>query len=115
MLSALLLLIISTRQTLLDIYPRPGHSYIGSAVLGLHMPVWSVVIAVAILLAFAIKLTVLGGEGLRDRQTSPALGRVAQGLSLYVVAICLINLGSVIVQCGADACHTTEYRLLSGS
>jgi len=78
MLSALLLLIISTRQTLLDIYPRPGHSYIGSAVLGLHMPVWSVVIAVAILLAFAIKLTVLGGEGLRDRQTSPALGRVAQ-------------------------------------
>jgi hypothetical protein len=40
--------------------------------------VWSVVIAVAILLAFAIKLTVLGGEGLRDRQTSPALGRVAQ-------------------------------------
>ena len=115
MLSALLLLIISTRQTLLDIYPRPGHSYIGSAVLGLHMPVWSIVIAVAILLAFAIKLTVLGGEGLRDRQTSPALGRVAQGLSLYVVAICLINLGSVIVQCGADACHTTEYRLLSGS
>jgi len=78
MLSALLLLIISTRQTLLDIYPRPGHIYIGSAVLGLHMPVWSVVIAVAILLAFAIKLTVLGGEGLRDRQTSPALGRVAQ-------------------------------------
>ena len=114
MLFALLLLILSARQTLLDIYPRPGHSYIGSAVLGLHMPVWSVVIAVVILLAFAIKLAVLGGEQLRDRPPSPALGRLARLLSLYVIAICLINLGSVIVQCGADACHTTEYRLLHG-
>ncbi len=56
MLFALVLLIISVRQTLLDIAPRPGHSYIGSAVLGLHMPVWSVIIAAAILFAFAIKL-----------------------------------------------------------
>ena len=48
MLFAILLLIVSARQTLIDIYPRPGHSYIGSAVFGLHMPVWSIVIAVAI-------------------------------------------------------------------
>ena len=115
MLFALLLLIVSMRQTLLDIYPRPGHGYIGSAVLGLHMPVWSVVIAVVILLAFAIKLAILGGEQLRDRPPSPALGRLARLLSLYVIAICLINLGSVLVQCGADACHTTEYRLLGKS
>jgi disulfide bond formation protein DsbB len=115
MLFALLLLVVSARQTLLDIYPRPGHSYIGSAVLGLHMPVWSVVIAVAILLAFAIKLAVLGGEHLRDRQPSPMLGRVARLLSLFVIAICLINLGSVLLQCGAAACHTSEYRLLSSS
>jgi hypothetical protein len=27
----------------------------------------------------------------------------------------LINLGSVILQCGMDACHTSGYRLLSGS
>ena len=66
LLFALFLLIVSVRQTLLDIYPRPGHSYIGTAVFGLHMPVWSVLIALAILLAFAIKLTVLGGERLRD-------------------------------------------------
>ncbi len=37
---AVLMLIIAVRQTLLDIYPRPGHAYIGSAILGLHMPVW---------------------------------------------------------------------------
>jgi disulfide bond formation protein DsbB len=114
MLFALLLLIISARQTLLDIYPRPGHSYIGSAILGLHMPVWSVVIAAAILTAFAIKFAVLGGDDLRDSQPSPTLGRLARLLSLYVVAICLINFASVIVQCGAGACHTSGYRLLGG-
>ena len=114
LLFALLLLIISVRQTLLDIYPRPGHSYIGSAILGLHMPVWSVVIATAILLAFAIKFAIVGDGHLRDPQPSPALGRLARLLSLYVIAICLINLVSVILQCGADACHTSGYRLLSG-
>jgi hypothetical protein len=108
-------MIVSVRQTLLDIYPRPGHSYIGSAVLGLHMPVWSVIIAAAILLAFAIKLAVLGGEQLHDLQPSPTLGRVARLLSLYVIAICLINFGSVILQCGAGACQTSGYKLLSGS
>src|SRR5579872_2739172 len=40
-LFAILLLIISVRQTLLDLFPRPGHAYVGSAVFGLHMPVWS--------------------------------------------------------------------------
>ena len=114
MLFALFLLIVSARQTLLDIYPRPGHSYIGSAVLGLHMPVWSVVIAVAILLAFAIKLAVLGGDDLRNLQRSPALGRLARLLSLYMIAIGLINFASVILQCGVDACHTSGYRLLGG-
>ena len=96
LLFALLLLILSARQTLLDISPRPGHSYVGSAILGLHMPVWSVVIAVAILLAFAIKFAVLG-DGRRDPQPSPALGRLARLLSLYVIAICLVNFASVLV------------------
>jgi disulfide bond formation protein DsbB len=114
MLFALFLLIVSVRQTLLDIYPRPGHSYTGSAVLGLHMPVWSVVIAVAILAAYAIKFAVLG-EPLSDPEPSPGLNRIARLLSLYVIAICLINFGSVILQCGAGACHTSGYRLLSGS
>jgi disulfide bond formation protein DsbB len=114
MLFALFLLIVSARQTLLDIYPRPGHSYIGGAILGLHMPIWSVVIAMAILTAFAIKLAVLGGEDLRDIQPSPVLARIARLLVLYMVAIGLINFASVVVQCGLDACHTSGYRLLGG-
>jgi disulfide bond formation protein DsbB len=113
MLFALFLLIVASRQTLIDIYPRPGHDYIGSAVFGLHMPVWSIVIAVTILLAFAAKFAVLGDPA-RDPQPSPILGRLARLLSLYVIALCLINFASVIVQCGADACHTSEYKLLSG-
>jgi disulfide bond formation protein DsbB len=115
MLFALFLLIVSVRQTLLDIYPRPGHSYIGGAIFGLHMPVWSVVIAFAILFAFAVKFAVLGGEDLRDRRPVPALERLGRLLSLYVIAIALINFASVLVQCGVDACHTYGYRLLSGS
>jgi disulfide bond formation protein DsbB len=115
MLFAFFLLIVSVRQTLLDIYPRPGHGYIGSTVLGLHMPVWSVLIAAAILLAFAINLAVLDDERLRDPHPSLILSRLAWLLSLYVIAICLINFASVIVQCGAGACHTTEYKMLSGS
>lgn len=112
LLFALFLLIVSVRQTLLDIYPRPGHSYIGSAVLGLHMPVWSVLIALAILLAFAIKLTILGGEDLRSRPSAPALQKAGGALGLYVIALCTINFVSVVLQCGFGECHTFGYKLL---
>jgi hypothetical protein len=55
-------LIVAVRQTLLDIYPRPGHEYIGTAIFGLHMPVWSVVIALCLLIAYAVKLAAIGGN-----------------------------------------------------
>jgi hypothetical protein len=103
------------RQTLLDIYPRPGHEYIGTAVLGLHMPVWSILIAVAILTGYALKLTVLGDD---DRLEHTQIARfswlsgIAQLLSLYVVVLCAINFGSVILQCGLGECHTDGYALL---
>lgn len=112
MLFALFLLIVSVRQTLLDIYPRPGHAYIGSAIFNIHMPVWSVLIAVAILLAFAIKIAVLGGDNLRDDEKPELMSRAQSLLSYYVIALCAINFVSVVLQCGVDACHTTGYRLL---
>jgi disulfide bond formation protein DsbB len=115
LLFALLLLLVSVRQTLLDIYPRPGHAYIGSAVLGLHMPVWSVIISFAILTAYALKLAVVGAEEtLRDvRATAfPWLSRIAGGLGLLVIALCLINFVSVILQCGLGECHTEGYKML---
>lgn len=115
LLFAIFLLVVSVRQTLLDIYPRPGHEYIGTAVLGLHMPVWSILIAVAILTGYALKLTVLGDD---DRLEHSRIARIswlsgiAQALSLYVVGLCVINFGSVIVQCGLGECHTDGYALL---
>src|SRR5689334_19360618 len=113
LLFSVLLLVVSVRQTLLDIYPRPGHEYIGSAVLGLHMPVWSILIALALITAFALKLCVIGTEeGTRPPERTSLFGRLSTVLSLYVIAIALVNFGSVVVQCGLSECHTTGYALL---
>jgi disulfide bond formation protein DsbB len=115
LLFAIVLLVVSVRQSLLDIYPRPGHEYIGSAIFGIHMPVWSIIIALTLLTAYAIKLAILGGdEYLREADLSefPAIRRIADVLSIYVIAICLINLVSVVLQCGFGECHTFGYKLL---
>ena len=111
---AVLLLVISVRQTLLDLFPRPGHAYVGSAVFGLHMPVWSVLIAVALLLGFAARLALFGAPRAAPDKL-PAVGGLTRALAAYVLLICAINAASVIVQCGAGQCHTTEYALLSAS
>jgi disulfide bond formation protein DsbB len=107
---ALLLLAVAVRQTLLDIAPRPGHAYIGSAVLGLHMPVWSVLIGFALLLAFAVKLALLGGDA--PPRAAPAMAVAARWLGGYLLAVAAVNLVSVVVQCGFGQCHTMGYRLL---
>jgi disulfide bond formation protein DsbB len=113
LLFSVFLLVVAVRQTLLDIYPRPGHEYVGSAVLGLHMPVWSIVIALVLITAFAVKLCVIGTEqGAKPFVPTSLLGRLATLLSLYVIATALVNLGSVVVQCGLSQCHTTGYALL---
>jgi disulfide bond formation protein DsbB len=116
MLFAIFLLIVSVRQTLLDIYPRPGHQYIGSAVFGIHMPVWSILIALAVLIAFALKLLILGGADRLNRtrvESFPAIAGAARILSLYVIALCVINLVSATLQCGLGECHTFNYKLLN--
>jgi disulfide bond formation protein DsbB len=113
---AVFLLVISVRQTLLDLFPRPGHDYVGSAVFGIHLPVWSVIIAIALLLGFAVRLALFGGAR-NAADTERNLPRaIVRLLVLYVIAICAINFLSVVAQCGLDQCHTFGYRLLhSGS
>jgi disulfide bond formation protein DsbB len=108
---AVLLLIVSVRQTLLDLFPRPGHEYVGSAIFGIHLPVWSVIIAVALLLGFAVRLALFGGRcGATDADRHLPRA-IIQALAIYVVAICAVNFLSVIAQCGLDQCHTFGYRL----
>ncbi len=109
---AILLLVISVRQTLLDLFSRPGHEYVGSAVFGVHMPVWSVFIAVALLLGFAIRFALFGAPRSGPEPAGSPITRMAHGLFIYVAVICAINFVSVIVQCGIDQCHTTGYQLL---
>ncbi|MCX8252593.1 Disulfide bond formation protein DsbB [Beijerinckiaceae bacterium RH AL1] len=108
----LVLLIVSIRHTLLNIVARPGHAYPGSAVLGVHMPVWSVIIALAVLLTLAATLAAFDPARLDATPSSPVLQRIGNVAALYVIALCLINLVSVILQCGLGACHTTGYALL---
>ncbi len=112
---SLLLLIVATRQTLLDIYPRPGHAYVGSAVFGLHMPVWSILIALALLGAYAIKMAIIGGDEFLQRsdpRSFPVINTIAGFLSVFVIVLLAINFGSAILQCGLGECHTYEYKLL---
>ncbi|UNM97125.1 disulfide bond formation protein B [Ignatzschineria rhizosphaerae] len=112
---SLLLLIISVRQTLLDIYPRPGHEYIGSAVFGIHMPVWSIFIATCLILALALQLLIWGSETQWQEKTVtkfPVLKILATILSIYVIVIGSINFISVGVQCKFNECHTFSYQLL---
>ena len=109
---SILLLVISVRQTLLDLVPRPGHDYVGSAIFGIHMPVWSVFIAVALLLGFAVRLALFGGPRSASENDGSTIHRLAQGLTVYVVFICAINFISVVAQCGMGECHTFGYRLL---
>ncbi len=113
LLFALLLLVIAARQTLLDIVSRPGHAYIGTAVFGLHMPVWSVLVGVALLLALSLRLTLFGGPRLSPQAGPPPLARATRLLEVYVVVICIINLVAVVLQCGLGECHTSGYRLLT--
>jgi len=112
LLFALLLLVVAARQSLLDLVPRPGHAYIGTAVFGLHMPVWSVLIGVALVLALSLRLTLFGDQRILLEAERPALARAARLLQLYLVLICAINLVSVVLQCGLGACHTSGYPLL---
>jgi disulfide bond formation protein DsbB len=114
-LFTLFLLIVSVRQTLINIYPREGHAYVGSAVFGIHMPVWCVLIATALLIAFGVKLTLLGGDGqFEGRKPAGALGKLATAGVVLVMTLCVINFASVVVQCGLDSCRTSGYRLLGG-
>lgn len=112
---SLLVLIISVRQTLLDIYPRPGHEYVGSAIFGMHMPVWSVLIATCLIIALAIQLIIWGGNDQFRKNPildCPILKTLTTLLSIYVLIIGIVNFVSVGVQCKFNQCHTFSYQLL---
>ncbi len=108
---AVLLLVISVRQTLLDLFPRPGHDYVGSASSaftcrsGRSLSRWRYCSA----LQSGWRCSAVRGM---QRMRSALYRAHRSALVLYVIAICAINFLSVIAQCGLDQCHTFGYRLL---
>ena len=79
------------------------------------MPVWSIIIAMVMLIAYAIKLAVIGGDehlGDADVRSFHLIDRLSSIVSVYVIALCLVNLVSVVIQCGFGQCHTFNYQLL---
>lgn len=105
----ILLLIMSTRQTLINIYPRAGHEYIGSAILGLHMPVWSIVFSILLLFAYAIRFCILGfSDSLSDShlEAYPKTSFLASILAWFIIALCGFNVLTTSLQCGFSTCHT---------
>ena len=78
----------------------------------MHMPVWSVLVAVALLLGFAIRFALFGAPRAAPEAGRSLVQRCARGLELYVVFLCALNFVSVVLQCGLGQCHTFGYRLL---
>ncbi len=105
----ILLLIMSTRQTLINIYPRLGHEYVGSAIMGLHMPVWSIVFAVLLLIAYSIRFCILGfSDYLTEAHinTYPKTAFLASVLCWFIIALCGFNVLTTYLQCGFSTCYT---------
>jgi len=105
--------IISLRQSLLDIYPRPGHQWVGSTVFGIHMPVWSFLISLIILLFIALDMIIVEQHTRISITKYFLLNKFANILTMLLIILCLINFISVILQCGLYNCHTDKYLLLS--
>lgn len=116
LLSTVYLLVVSIRQSVLDIVPRPLHHWIGSAIFGIHMPVWSIIIALFLLIVYAVKYTVMGDSDIlhQTRLTCyPVLRVLSTLLILFLTLLLAINFVSIILQCGIfHICHTFFYRLL---
>jgi len=66
----------------------------------------------AMLLAYALKMAVLGADPSR---IAPLPWVVAAGrvLGLMLIALCAVNFAAVVLQCGVGQCHTFGYQLLT--
>ena len=73
------------------------------------------VITVLFLFAYGFQLVFAGREedfAVTSASYYPGLKRAGELASLYVIALLLVNVLAVAVQCGTGACHTMGYALL---
>lgn len=112
LLSIILLIAMSVRQSLLDIYPRPGHAWIGPALFGFHLPVWTFIGCILLLMVIAFEFIFIENDYRVKVDKYPSLKKMANAFSMVAIILCAINLISVILQCGLKECHTFRYLLL---
>jgi len=112
LLFVVMLEVISVRQSLLDICPRPGHEWIGTSIFGIYLPLWSVIMAWLMFLSVAFNFLFLGVENRMSLSNFPKIQKLANILGILLMLYCLINFVSVVIQCGLEDCHTFFYRLL---
>lgn len=115
LLFSCVLMTIGIRQSLLDICPRPGHEWIGSAILHLHMPLWSIIIGMGFIITISMDYMLLQSSNNKSIQAYPLLYKLGKGLSYYCMILVVFNLVAAFIQCGLGQCHTAGYRLLSSS
>lgn len=106
LISALFGLVVSGRQVLLHIVPGSG-SY-GSAVFGLHLYSWGVLLFLAVIAGVAV-LMVLSGSGRFDhiRSDAQAAGQFTGFSRLtanLLILMTLANAASAFAQCGPIEC-----------
>lgn len=108
------LMVISLRQSLLDICHTAGHVWVGSAIMHIHMPIWSFIIAVGLLFFIAFDLMFITREYNNNIMEYPLLRSIFNIMVILMIVISAINFLSTFVQCGLYNCHTTGYVLLQG-
>lgn len=102
---------VAMRQIVLHVIPGTG-AY-GSAVFGLHLYTWSFIAAILILLSTIILMAIDKQYVKEPRENSVSSGWVNTlfMLALFIIAL---NIISVILECGFDACpdNPVSYVLL---
>ena len=115
MISAVLGACISTRQILLHIVPEPGNTGYGSAVMGMHLYTWALLIFMATILilgvVFLFDSQFESKEATTKTRSVPALGTAAFWLAFGVTAA---NVCTTFLECGFKQCpdNPTSYLML---
>ena len=114
-LSAVLGACISTRQILLHIVPAPGNDGYGSAVWGMHLYTWALLIFMATILiigvVFLFNKQFESPEETKSPRTVPAFGTAAFWLAFAITAA---NACTTFLECGIKQCpdNPTSYLML---
>jgi len=107
LLSALFGLVVSGRQVLLHVVPGTG-AY-GSAVLGLHLYSWGVLLFLAVIAGVAV-LLIVSGTGRHDHhmrsdsQAAAQFSGFSRLMTLLLVVMIFANAVSAFAQCGPLEC-----------